>query len=172
MILVNLVESFERYLKEVAAACVDHLARFVIDGRFNAFRVQGSALAAQFGTDTLGRSLWESMTWLDCDEVNERHRRLLSPPFESGNFLAFPEQPAVNECSIGSCHFFRPPFPARRSACKMVPQQFRDRGRLAGELIGVVGSSEVSATLVQAQFHRARHWIALHWPLCDAFLEA
>jgi hypothetical protein len=29
-----------------AAACVDALARYVLDDRFNAFRVQGSALAA------------------------------------------------------------------------------------------------------------------------------
>src|SRR5436189_5288692 len=64
MILVNLVETFERYLKEVAAACVDNLAQYVLDDRFNAFRVQGSALAAHFGTETLGRSLCESATWL------------------------------------------------------------------------------------------------------------
>jgi hypothetical protein len=82
MILVNLVETFERYLKEVAAACVDSLARYVLDDRFNAFKVQGSALAAHFDTDTLGRSLCESATWLDCDEVNERFRRLLAPPFD------------------------------------------------------------------------------------------
>src|SRR4051812_1436799 len=56
MFLVNLVETFERYLKETAAACVDCLARFVLDDRFNSFRVQGSALAAHFGADTLGRS--------------------------------------------------------------------------------------------------------------------
>src|SRR6266852_3157243 len=49
MILVNLIETFERYLKEVAAACVDHLASYVLDDRFNAFKVQGSALAAHFG---------------------------------------------------------------------------------------------------------------------------
>jgi hypothetical protein len=95
MILVNLVESFERYLKEVAAACVDYLAQHVNDDRFNAFRVLGSALAAHFGTDTLGRSLCESSTWLDCDEVNDRFRRLLSPPFESGDFLIFPKQPTA-----------------------------------------------------------------------------
>jgi hypothetical protein len=95
MILVNLVETFERYLKEVAAACVDFLARYVLDDRFNAFRVQGSALAAHFGTDTPGRSLCESATWLDCDEVNDRFRRLLAPPFENGNFLLFPKQPPV-----------------------------------------------------------------------------
>jgi hypothetical protein len=93
MILVNLVETFERYLKEVAAACVDHLARYVLDDRFNAFKVQGSALAAHFDADTLGRSLCESTTWLDCDEVNDRFRRLLATPFESGNFLVFPKQP-------------------------------------------------------------------------------
>jgi hypothetical protein len=95
MILVNLVETLERYLKETAAACVDSLARYVLDDRFNAFKVQGSALAAHFDTDTLGRSLCESATWLDCDEVNDRFRRLLASPFESGDFLLFPKQPAV-----------------------------------------------------------------------------
>ena len=69
-------------------------ARFVLDDRFNAFRVQGSALAAHFGTDTLGRSLCESATWLDCDEVNERFRRLLATPFESGSFLTVPQAAA------------------------------------------------------------------------------
>jgi hypothetical protein len=95
MILVNLVETFERFLKEAAAACVDHLARYVLDDRFNAFKVQGSALAAHFDTDTLGRSLCESATWLDCDEINDRFRRLLAPPFESGTFLLFPKQPSA-----------------------------------------------------------------------------
>jgi hypothetical protein len=95
MILVNMVETPERYLKEVAATCVDFLARYVLDDRFNAFRVLGSALAAHFGTDTLGRSLCESATWLDCDEVNDRFRRLLAPAYEAGNFLVFLKQPAV-----------------------------------------------------------------------------
>src|SRR5262245_36161821 len=44
MLLVSLVESFERYLKEIAAACVDFLAPFVLDDRFNVFKIQGSAL--------------------------------------------------------------------------------------------------------------------------------
>ncbi len=95
MILVNLIETFERYLKEAAAACVDFLARHVLDDRFNAFKVQGSNLAAHFGSDTLGRSLCESATWLDCDEINDRFRRLLAPPFETGNFLLFPRQPVL-----------------------------------------------------------------------------
>jgi hypothetical protein len=95
MILVNLVETFERYLKEAAATCVDQLARFVLDDRFNAFRVLGSALAAHFDADTLGRSLCGSATWLDCDEINDRFRRLLAAPFEVGTFLVFPKQPAA-----------------------------------------------------------------------------
>jgi hypothetical protein len=93
MIFVNLVESFERYLKEVAAACVDSLARYVLDDRFNAFHVRGSALAAHFGADTLGRSLCESATWLDCEEINDRFRKLLSDPFQKdGRFHLFPRQ--------------------------------------------------------------------------------
>ena len=34
MILVNLVETSEHYLKEVAGACVDHVAPYVLDDRF------------------------------------------------------------------------------------------------------------------------------------------
>src|SRR5262249_35726858 len=93
MILVSMIETFERYLKEVAATCVDCLARYVLDDRFNAFRVQGSALAAHFGTETLGRSLCESATWLDCEEVNDRFRKLLADPFQKeGRFYLFPRQ--------------------------------------------------------------------------------
>jgi hypothetical protein len=93
MILVNLTETFERYLKEVAAACVDCLAQYVLDDRFNAFRVQGSALAAHFGTETIGRSLCESAIWLDCEEINDRFRKLLADPFQKdGRFHLFPRQ--------------------------------------------------------------------------------
>jgi hypothetical protein len=93
MAMSNLIETFERYLKEVAAACVDFLAQYVLDDRFNVFRIQGAALAAHFGTDTLGRSLCESATWLDCDEINERFRRLLADPFQKdGKFYLFPRQ--------------------------------------------------------------------------------
>src|SRR5262249_9158695 len=54
MALVNLVETFERFLKEAAAECVDCLAEFVIDDRFNVFSIQGSTLASHFGAGTLG----------------------------------------------------------------------------------------------------------------------
>ncbi|MFW5693402.1 MAG: hypothetical protein ACOCWL_04215, partial [Thermoguttaceae bacterium] len=92
MLLVNLIEHFERFLKELAAVCVDRLASYVADDRFNVFRVQGSSLAAHFGADTLGQSLCESATWLDCDEVNERFRKLLADPFEPGTFYLLPKR--------------------------------------------------------------------------------
>jgi hypothetical protein len=60
MILVNLIETFERSLKEAAATCIDLLGRFVLDDRFDKFTVKGSILAVHFGTDTLGRALCES----------------------------------------------------------------------------------------------------------------
>ena len=94
MALVNLVENFERFLKEMAAECVDCLADFVVDDRFNAFKIQGSGLASHFGTGTLGKSLCESATWLDCEEINDRFRKLLADPFQVGGqfFYLFPKQ--------------------------------------------------------------------------------
>jgi hypothetical protein len=91
MILVNLIEAFERFLKETAAVCVDHLATYVLDDRFDKFSIHGSALAAHFGTDTLGKALCESAIWLDCDEINKRFRALLADPFEAGEFWLFPK---------------------------------------------------------------------------------
>lgn len=96
MILVNLVETYERFLKEVAAECIDELAEYVVDDRFDVFSIRGSTLASHFDTGgTLGRSLCESATWLDCEEINKRFRRLLSEPFQSGgaSFELFPKQP-------------------------------------------------------------------------------
>ena len=55
MALVNLIETFERFLKEVAAECVDCLADLVIDDRFNTFPVQGATLASHFGSARRGR---------------------------------------------------------------------------------------------------------------------
>lgn len=97
MILVNLTETFERFLKEVAGACVDCLAQCSLDDRFDAFKIQGSALAAHFGTATLGKSLCESVTWLSCKDINDRFRNLLADPFKDGNFQLFPKQPKLDE---------------------------------------------------------------------------
>ena len=90
MVLVNLVETFERYLKETASACIDALGEFVLDDRFDGFRVQGSAMAVHFHADSLGKALCESSTWLDTGSINNRFRDLLADPFEEGKFVLFP----------------------------------------------------------------------------------
>lgn len=91
MMLVNFIECFERFLKEIAAACVDRLAPYVLDDRFNEFQVQGSTVASHFGAATVGRALCESSTWLDCTEVNRRFCKLLAEPFGGGTrFDLFP----------------------------------------------------------------------------------
>src|SRR5205085_8972154 len=41
MLLIQLIEAFERFLKELAAACVDVLADFVADDRFDEFKLSG-----------------------------------------------------------------------------------------------------------------------------------
>ena len=92
MALVNLIETFERLLKELAAACVDYLADHTADDRFDAFTIHGSNLASHFGTGTLGKSLCESATWLNCREINDRFRDLLAEPFQAGTFYLFPKQ--------------------------------------------------------------------------------
>jgi hypothetical protein len=90
MVLVSLIESVERYLKEAAAACIDLVGAYVLDDRFDTFRLQGSALAVHFGTDTLGRALCESSTWLDTASINNRFKSLLADLFEEGQFVLFP----------------------------------------------------------------------------------
>ncbi len=100
MLIVNFVEAFERFLKEIASVCVNHLAQCVLDDRFDKLgQVKGSFLAAHFDAGSLGKALCESGTWLDCDEVNLRFRRLLSDSFESdrANFYVFPKKGQMPE---------------------------------------------------------------------------
>ena len=92
MLLVNLIETFERFLKEMAAICVNHLNGCVLDNRFDTFSAKGSVVAAHFGAGTLGEALCESDTWLNCDLINERFRKLLSDPFVPGTFYVFPNR--------------------------------------------------------------------------------
>ncbi len=92
MALVNLVEAFERFLKESAAECVNCLANSVVDDRFNVFKIQGSALPSHFAAGTLGKLLCEAGTWLDCKEINDRFRQLLAEPFQPGDFYLFPQR--------------------------------------------------------------------------------
>jgi hypothetical protein len=92
MAMVSLVEAFERFLKEVAAECVDFLADLAADDRFDVFKIQASNLASHFRTGTLGKSLCEGVTWLDVEDVNKRFRDLLSDPFQDGTFWLFPKK--------------------------------------------------------------------------------
>jgi hypothetical protein len=102
MATANLIETFERFLKEAAAVSVDSLATLVVDDRFDGFPIQGSSLASHFGAGTLGKSLCESSTWLDCTEINKRFRKLLSDPFGATGapFDLFPNAPQqpTDEC--------------------------------------------------------------------------
>lgn len=91
MVLLSVIESFERYLKEVAAICVDHITPLVLDDRdrFKEFTLKPSGIAGHFSDHSLGRALCEGQTWLDCDEIEKRFRRLLADPFDQGNFKIF-----------------------------------------------------------------------------------
>jgi hypothetical protein len=104
MALVSIIENLERFLKELAAVCkelaavcIDVLAPVTVDDRLDTFRVNGSAIAGHFGSDTLGRALCEAGTWLDCKTVNDRYKKLLSdasptPPILP-DFILFPDKP-------------------------------------------------------------------------------
>jgi hypothetical protein len=92
MALVNLVEAFERFLKEMAAECVECLADVVGDDRLDVFQIKGGSLAYHFRAGSLGASLCESSTWLNVQEVSKRFKDLLANPFEDGNFWLFPRK--------------------------------------------------------------------------------
>jgi hypothetical protein len=53
MMIVNLIQAFERFIKDMASVCVDHLCDRVIDSRFDKLSVKGGFLAAHrsFGRD-------------------------------------------------------------------------------------------------------------------------
>lgn len=90
-VLLSLIAVFERFVKEVAALCVDHVAPFVLDDRLSVFRANARSIAANFHERSLGKALCESDTWLDCKEINERFRKLLADPFGPANFNLFPQ---------------------------------------------------------------------------------
>ena len=78
LVIVALAEAFERYLKEVGAICVDHVAPLVTDDRLKVLPVTAIGVAAHFKEDGLGKALCEASTWLDCDAVTKRFGRLLA----------------------------------------------------------------------------------------------
>lgn len=81
MILVTLIEGFERFLKDLAIVCVDHLANVTYDDRFDCFTTSGTELALHFTSDDIGKAMCESDTWLSNERINERFRKLLKMPF-------------------------------------------------------------------------------------------
>ena len=91
MTLLSLVGAFERFLKEVAAVCIDQVGQLVLDDRLDVFNLKGDAFAAHFDAGTMGKSLCESSTWLDCDQINKRFKKILADPFKDGAFQLFPK---------------------------------------------------------------------------------
>lgn len=81
MVLVSLVEAFERFIKEVAVVCVDAVASYSIDNRFDVFTTSGGTVAAQFSAGSIGKALCESDTWLSNSTINDRFRQILKPHF-------------------------------------------------------------------------------------------
>ena len=92
MVLLSFVEAFERFLKEIAAACIDQVGRLVLDDRLDVFNLKGDVFAAHFQAGTMGKSLCESSTWLDCDQINRRFRKILAGPFVEGTYQPFPQK--------------------------------------------------------------------------------
>lgn len=91
MALLTLVETFERFLKELAAVCVDHIGPLILDDRLGKFTPNGSVVALSFGTGTLGRLLCESLLWTDVDGVNNRFQNLLADETIKDSFQLFPK---------------------------------------------------------------------------------
>jgi hypothetical protein len=91
LVLLALVETLERFVKELAATCVNQVSNLVLDDRLSVLSVHSRAVAAHFEEEDLGKALAEGETWLDCDAITRRFRRLLADPFdESGKFFFFP----------------------------------------------------------------------------------
>jgi hypothetical protein len=90
MVLLAIVEALERFLKEIAAECINHVAPCVVDDRLEVFTLKGNVVSAHFAENNLGKALCESLTWCDCNEANKRIRRILADPFEKGSFYVLP----------------------------------------------------------------------------------
>ena len=92
MVLVSLVEAFERFIKETAIVCVDAIAPFTIDNRFDQFSPSGGSLASQFNAGSVGKAMCESDTWLNNHAINERFRHILKPHFGEPWDYLFPNE--------------------------------------------------------------------------------
>lgn len=85
MVLVNLAQAMERFFKDIASVCVNHLCDRVVDNRFDELSVKGSFLAAHFEDSSAGKALCESDTWLNCKQINERFKKFLKHPTGVGD---------------------------------------------------------------------------------------
>jgi hypothetical protein len=83
MALGNLIQAFERFVKETAIVCVDHVARCVHDNRYEKFEADGNSIAINFQAGSIGKALCEGGTWMNIGSVNERFRKALASTFES-----------------------------------------------------------------------------------------
>jgi hypothetical protein len=93
MALLEVVEAFERFLKETAARCIDEVAPNIADDRFADLKVPGDRLALHFAEGSIGKALSESDTWLDCESINRRFQRVLADPFRRDTkFFALPSE--------------------------------------------------------------------------------
>jgi hypothetical protein len=92
MALVSLIEAFERFLKELAAVCIDALVGHVGDDRFEEFSAKGGQLAFHLSAGSVGKALCESDTWLTNRTINDRFKRLLKSPFGDNWENLFPEE--------------------------------------------------------------------------------
>jgi hypothetical protein len=81
MVLAELIEAFERFLKELAAACIDFLAQYTTDDRYDDFVPKRSdKIAAFVNAPSIGKALCESDTWLSNGSINARFASLLKEP--------------------------------------------------------------------------------------------
>jgi hypothetical protein len=87
LVLANLIECFERFIKELAAVCIDQISSFVTDDRYNEFTAKGNEVIAHFEAGSVGKALCESDTWLSNDVINKRSRKLLAPTDKSDKDL-------------------------------------------------------------------------------------
>lgn len=91
MVLAELIQSFVRFLKELATVCVDQLAPYILDDRFDAFAPKRAEQIAAFVTaGSIGRALCESDTWINNGTINDRFRSLLKAPFGADWEFLFP----------------------------------------------------------------------------------
>jgi hypothetical protein len=100
LILAEFIESFERFLKELASLCVDYLAPYTTDDRFDELVPKRSdKIAAFVNAPSVGKALCESDTWINNSTINSRFASLLKDPAATNWEFLFPQsnQPPVDE---------------------------------------------------------------------------